>query len=508
MKKLLSVMLVIVMTLALFAGCAGTGNTNDPVVDNGKKDEFTYVVNADIDDFNPYSSQTIQFVYFFTFNCFEPLFHLNENMEYEMDLAESYKQVDDVTYTFKLREGVTFHNGEKFTAQDVIHTINYVKDASNGSYKQSSFANVAEMIAADDYNLTIKLSAPTPAFLDSLAWLAITSKSTDVASLTTKPVGTGAFKFDSWTPNDSIKLSKYEQYWDADKINFNKVTIKPYTDYTLAVNGLYAGDVDYISQMTVEQAQSVDTTKNAKVITAKSSNQTYLFEVGLHNVEAFKDPNVMKAMKLVLDKDAINKSIYGGMGTASTSVFPSGAKYHKATDTDTYNLDEAKKLMAASAYANGFEFEVLVLSGDTNSEMACVIWQQELAKLGITMKINVCEMSIWLDAYLGRTYDMICNVYSMVGSDPATFCTIILAPYVDYQCKDMPELFQEIATGASSSDEAVRKAAYEKIQDIVSASCPAISYMEAPQVAATASNVEGVTMNAMAHVFLKGAAKN
>ena len=505
MKKIISVVLVVVMTLALFAGCANTGGN---VGSNTNKDEFTYVVSTDIDDFNPFSSQNIQYVYFFTFNCFEPLFHLNENMEYEMDLAESYKQVDDVTYTFKLREGVTFHNGEKFTAEDVIHTINYVKDEKNGSYKQTSFANVAEMTAEDDYNLTIKLSAPTPAFLDSLAWLAITSKSTTASELTTKPIGTGAFKFDSWTPNDSIKLSKYEQYWDADKISFRKVTIKPYTDYTLAINGLYAGDVDYISNMTVEQAQNVDTAKNAKVITAKTSNLTYLFEVGLHNVEAFRDANVMKAMKLVLDKNAINQSVYGGMGTVSTGVFPTGAKYHKATDTAGYNLDEAKSLMAASAFPNGFAFEVMVLSGDTNSEMACVIWQQELAKLGITMKINVCEVSIWLDAYLGRTYDMICNYYSMVGSDPATFCTVILAPYVDYQCKDMPELFQQITTGASSADEAVRKAAYEKIQDMVSASAPVISYMEAPQIAATANNVEGVTMNGMAHVFLKGAVKN
>lgn len=507
MKKLLSIMLALTMTLTLFAGCAGANNSDDSAVTNSNN-QLTYVIHGDIDDFNPYTSQTVQYVNFFTFNCFEPLFHLNEDMEYEMDLAESYQQVDDVTYTFKLRQGVTFHNGEAFTAQDVIHTINYVKDAANGSYKQTSFANVAEMTATDDYNLTIKLSSPAPAFLDSLAWLAITSKSTDVSSLTTHPIGTGAFKFDSWTPNDSIQLSKYQQYWDADKVNFEAVTLKPYTDYTLAVNGLYAGDVHYISNMTVEQAQTVDTGKNAKVITAKSSNLMYLFEVGLHNVPAFRDTNVMKAMKLVLDKTAINDSVYGGMGAAATSVFPSGAQYHKATDTDACNLDAAKRLMAESAYPNGFEFEVMVLSGDTNSEMACVIWQQELAKLGITMKINVCEVSVWLDAYLGRTYDMICNYYSMVGSDPATFCTIILAPYVDYQCKDMPELFQQIAEGASSSDKAVRKAAYENIQDMVSARSPVISYMEAPQIAATASNVEGITMNAMAHVFLKGATKN
>ena len=169
--------------------------------------------------------------------------------------------------------------------------------------------------------------------------------------------------------------------------------------------------------------------------------------------------------------------------------------------------EKAKELMAASAYPDGFEFSVMVLSGDSNSEMACVIWQQELAKLGITMNIEIQEVSVWLDAYLGRTYDMICNYYYMVGSDPATFCTVILSAYVDYQCKDMPELFDLIAKGASSADEAVRTDAYTQIQQIVDTACPSITYVEAPQLAAAAASVEGISMNGMAHVFLKDATK-
>lgn len=503
MKKIFSLLLVLVMAVAMLAGCSGEGQSN-----TANNNTFTYVVSADVDDFNPYTCQQIQYVYFFTFNCYEPLFHLNENMEYEMDLAVSYEQVDELTYTFKLREGVTFHNGEPFTAEDVVYTINYAADPNNGSYKQSSFANVEQVIANGDYEVTVKLSAPTPAFLDSLAWLPITCKSVDPATLSTEVVGTGAFQFESWTPNDSIKLTKYEGYWDADRIHFDNVVIKPYTDYTLAVNSLYAGDVDYISGLSVELADTLDTSKNVKLIQASSSNLMYLFEVGLHNVPEFQDENVMKAMNLVLDKDAINESVYGGMGKVPTSVFPSGAKYHEDVMDTKYDVEEAKSLMAASAYPDGFEFEVMVLSGDTNSEMACVIWKQELAKIGITMNINVCEMSIWLDAYLGRTYDMICNYYSMVGSDPATFCTVIMAPYVDYQCKDMPELFTQISTGASSADNAVRQAAYSAIQTMVAESCPVISYMEAPQLAAAASNLEGITINGMAHVFLKDAVKN
>lgn len=503
MKRTIAALMAVVLLLSM-VGCgkadvAETAHTDDKTL--------TYVINGDVDNFNPYVNQTINYVSFFTFNCYEPLFHLNEDMEYEMDLAVSAEQLDDVTYQFKLREGVKFHNGESFSAEDVISTIEYVMNPDNGCYKQTYFSNVAQMNADGDYNLTITLSAPTPAFMDALAWLPITCKSADVESQTTMPIGTGAFKFESWTPNDSIKLSKNPEYWDAANIHFDTVTIKPYPDYTVALNGLYAKDVDFITTLSVDNAQSLDTSKGVEVLSAKTSNLVYLFEVGLHNVEAFRDQNVMKAMTLVLDKAAINEYVYAGMGKAATSPFPSGAKYYEAVNTDAYDLEKAKALMAESAYADGFEFEVMVISGDTNSEMACVIWKQELEKLGITMNINICEVSVWLDAYLGRTYDMICNYYSMVGSDPATFCTVILAPYAEYQCKDMPELFEYIETGASSADEEVRSEAYGEIQKIVNEACPSITYVEAPQLAAVVENLEGVTMNGMGHVFLKGATK-
>ena len=495
MKKILAVFLMLTL---LLVGCAPADKAQNT-------DTLTYVINADIDDFNPYTNQLLNYVSFFTFNCYEPLFHLGEDMEYVMDLATNYTVVDDTTYTFDLREGVKFHNGEAFTAADVIHTINYVKNPDNGCYKQSYFGNIAELTANGDYQLTIKLSAPTPAFLDALAWLPITCKSVDIASETTKPIGTGAFKFESWTPNDSIRLSKYEDYYDADKITFKNVVIKPYSDYTVALNGLYAGDVDYISNLTVDNASSLDTSKGTKVIKAASSNLMYLFEVGLHNVDAFRDENVMKAMTLVLDKASINEHVFGGLGKVPASPFPSAARYHEDVNTDGYDLETAKSLMAASEYADGFEFEVMVLTGDTYSEMACVIWKQELAKIGITMNINVCEISVWLDAYLGRTYDMICNYYSMVGADPATFCTVILAPYADYQCKDMPELFEAMDTGASTMDDAQRQSAYSTIQQVVNKTAPVISYAEAPQLAAAAASLNGVVINPMGHVFLKGA---
>lgn len=498
MKKTFAVVLTLVLAISFVFNAIAADTSAS---------HLNYVINGDIDDFNPYTNQLNQYASFFTFNCYEPLFHLNANMEYEMDLATGFVQNDETSYTFNLRKGVSFHNGEPFTAADVVNTIEYVMDPVNGCYKQPNFSNVQEMVIEDDYTLTIKLSAPTPAFTDALAWLPITCKSVDVASQSIMPIGTGAFKFVSWTPNSSIELTRFDEYWDAEKVYFSGVSIKPYTDYTVALNGLYAGDIDFITNMTVDYVQSIDTTAGAKVVSAANSNLVYLFEVGLHNVEAFKDPNVIKAMTLVLDKETINEYVFGGMGKVATSPFPSGSKYHQDVSNDGYDLEKAKELMAASAYADGFEFDVMVLSGDTNSEMACVIWQQELAKLGISMNIEIHEVSVWLEAYLGRTYDMICNYYSMVGIDPATFCTVILSAYADHQCKDMPELFEYIATGASSTDESVRTEVYNEIQRIIDKTGACITYVEAPQLAAAAGNVNGITMNGMAHIFLKGATK-
>ncbi len=493
MKKIIALVLTLCLCIAVFAGC--TGNTNTGVLTVG--------LEADIDNFDPFTNQQNPFVRFVGFNCYEALFHYDENMELVMDLATSYEKVNETTYTFKLRENVTFHNGEAFTADDVIYTINTIKDKDAGAWKYSQFSNVAEMKATDKYTLEIKLSAPQAGFIDNLAYTSIVSKSTTPASLTTTPIGTGAFKFVSWTPNDSIKFEKYDGYWEADKVELKELVFKIIPDPTVAVTNLKSNTVQFLGSIDIESANAVANDNKLTLMESKYASTVYEVEIGRHKNPALANPDVVKAMFLALDRETVAKQVFGGKASASKSPFPSVAKYYAEVDTDGYDIEKAKQLLATTKYKDGFEFEVYVINGDSASQQTMIIWQSALKKLGIEMKINTCEVSVWLDAYLSRNYDMIANYYSMVGTDPSTYCSVIMTALADYQTKDLPELNNLINSSANGSDEAVRAANYKQIQEMIVKHRPVASYVECANLNGSVKGLSGVVVNAMGHGLFK-----
>ncbi|MBQ5841421.1 MAG: ABC transporter substrate-binding protein [Clostridia bacterium] len=492
MKKFLALFLSVLLCVGGLAGCGGQ-QTN----------VLTIGIEQDIDNFDPFTNQQNPFVRIINFNCYETLFHYDADMKLVMDLATSYEKVDDTTYTFKLRTGVTFHNGEPFTAEDVKYTINTIKDEATGAWRNSQYANVAEMTTPDTHTLTVKLAAPQAGFIDNLAYTAIVSKSTTPAQLTTTPVGTGPYKFVNWTPNDSIKFVKNDNYWEADKVNMKELVLKVIPDPTVSVTSLQSNTVQFLGSMDIESANTVAKTDGLTLLESNYASTVYELEIGRHKNKALADPEVVRAMFLAMDRKTIADVVFSGKASAAKSPFPSAAKYYEAVDTEGYDVEKAKQVLAATAYKDGFKFKVQVLSSDSASQQALIIWQSDLKKLGIDMQIDICELSVWLDAYLKRDYDMIANYYSMVGTDPSTYCSVIMTALADYQTKDLPELNKLILDSANGSDETVRKANYKKIQEEIVKYRPVISYVECTNLNGLANNLSGVTVNAMGHAFLK-----
>ncbi|MBE6971547.1 MAG: ABC transporter substrate-binding protein [Ruminococcaceae bacterium] len=499
MKKFFALLLTLIMVLGVTA-CGGD-STPDATV-------LTLAVEQDIDNFDPFTNQQNPFVRIINFNCYETLFHYDADMKLVMDLATSYEQVDDTTYTFKLREGVTFHNGEAFTADDVIYTINTIKDEATGAWRNSQYANVAEMTATDATTLTIKLAAPQAGFIDNLAYTAIVSKSTTPKDLTTNPVGTGPFKFVSWTPNDSIKFEKNANYWEADKIAVDQLVMKVIPDPTVSVTSLQSKTVQFVGSMDIESANTVANTEGLVLMESNYASTIYELEIGRHLNKALADPEVVRALFLAMDRETIAEQVFSGKASAAKSPFPSAAKFYAEVDTEGYDIEKAKQVLAATEYKDGFSFTVQVLSSDSASQQALIIWQDALKKLGVELKIDICELSVWLDAYLNRNYDMIANYYSMVGTDPSTYCSVIMTALADYQTKDLPDLNKLILDSANGSDEAVRKEGYKTVQEQIVKYRPVISYVECTNLNGMTDNLTGVTVNAMGHAFFKYAAFN
>ena len=185
-------------------------------------------VGGDIDNFDPGWNQLIQYATTIRNTVFDSLVGLDENMNIVPRLAESWEQLDETTGVFNLRQGVTFHNGDPFTAADVIHTFN--RTLEQGMIFASKVEPVTEALAVDDHTLRLALSRPVATLLDDLVLVAITPRGVSDDDLKQNPVGTGAFRFISWTPNEETVLERNPDYWDGDAPILDGITIRVLPD--------------------------------------------------------------------------------------------------------------------------------------------------------------------------------------------------------------------------------------------------------------------------------------
>lgn len=502
-QKLLSMTVVLCFALSI-AGCSKTPGTSESSSTPSLKDTLVYSVSTDIDNFDPFTNQTTTFIKTLGYNCYESLFHIGENMEYVMDLAKSYENPDPLTYIFKLREGVKFHNGKTMTAEDVKFSFEYTQNAALASWVATFFTCIKAVEVIDDLTVKITLTVASNTFLDDCTMLKIVNKGTE-ATLKQNPIGTGAFKFVEWSPNDKITLVKFADYWDAANVKLNNLIIKPIPDKTIQITNLSSGTVNLVEELPVSEVDKVEADKSLQILKSKTSNNTILFEIGRHNVKAFQNNKVMEALGSALDKETINKTVFKGLAKVIWSPYPSGSKFYKDLKGNKFDLDKAKSLLAEAGYADGFEFDLMIATGYTQWEQIAIIYQADLAKIGVTMNIKKVEFSEWLDNYLNRTYDIIVNEYPMAGTDPAVYNNIILSQLEKFQLAGIPDILDLIKEGNSETDQEVRKGIYEKIQNLVVEYKPVMSVVESPLLYAATGTLKGVVINPVGHTFLKNA---
>lgn len=505
MKKLLAMILALALVFSLVAcgakeeaGVAPeAGEEKAPVAAPAAADKVLDVGLPDaIDDFNPFTNQQTVYLCLLNTNCLETLIYMNDAMEYTPSLATEWTiSPDGLTYTIKLREGVKFHDGSDFTSEDVKFTLETTVDPSVGAWRAPNFATISNIECPDDYTVILTLSNPTPALLDSFTALPITSSEQDPATYSSTPIGTGAFKFVSASTNDKIVFEKFEDYWDVENVKLDGYVLHIIADENTGLNSMKAGDLDMINLLSPSNAAAAENA-GMNVVKSPTSNTTWLMEIGLHNREEFRNPDVLKAMFMCLDTQTIADQVFYGYATPSKGVVHPGAKYFKPVYEDiTYDVEGAKALLATTPYADGFSFELPNLGGDY--ETICVIWKQSLAEIGIELVVSTDEMSVWLEKYLGRTYDMIANGYSMVGTDPATFMSLIIGGLYDYQASEdiIPGLKDLIDQAASTGVESEREELYAQIFDIIAEYAPVYTYLCVDNLYAANPAVSNVIFN-------------
>ncbi|GAA1892295.1 ABC transporter substrate-binding protein [Asanoa iriomotensis] len=328
----------------------------------------------------------------FNGNVYEGLFRLTDDGKVEPLLAAAHTvSPDGLVYTFTLRDGVTFHSGKQLTSADVKYSIEKVLAPDSKSARKSSFPEIKQIATPDPKTVTITLATRSISFVYNLSYVWIVND--QAGNLQAKEDGTGPYKLDSWKRGSSLSLTKSPSYWGTPATN-GGVVFHYFTDGSALDNALLTNAVDVVTSEQNPDALAQFTDNPAyKVNDGKST--TKLLLAFNDRVAPFNDVKVRKAVSAAIDDKKLLQSIWGDHGTLIGSMVPPSDPWHTdLTGVNAYNVDEARKLLADAGHAGGFSFTLDTPNYDPHPTVAAFV-KSELAKVGITVNINVITPDQW-----------------------------------------------------------------------------------------------------------------
>ena len=397
------------------------------------------------------------------FNVFEGLLKPDASGNLNPAVAESYTVSDDhLLYTFKLRSGVKFHNGQDVTPEDVIWSYQRCAEPDSADIIQvAAFAGV-EMYAEGDDTVCFQLQEPSNEFTSYLT-TAILPK--DYTEQDTQPVGTGPFKFVSRTAQESVVLERFDDYW-GEKPDLTKVTYKIIENADSILLSLQSGAVDVFAHLTTTQIAQLGDGFHVEEGTMNLVQALYL-----NNAEKpFDDVRVRQALSYAVDRQQILDLAFDGYGTLlGSSMYPAFSKYFddELTNYYTYNTEKAKELLTEAGYPNGFDMTITVPSNyQSHMDTAQVIVEQ-LKAVGINAAIQPVTWESWVqDTYSNRQFQS-----TVVGVDASNmtaramlerFVSTASRDFINYNNADYDALFAQAQACYDDGEQTALYRAMEK----------------------------------------------
>lgn len=337
------------------------------------------------------------------YHLYDPLVQRSPDLSFGPGLAKSWETVDDTTWRFNLREGVTFHNGNAFTASDVVFTVEKARE----SIRPDLVANIASITAVDD--LTVEITTPKPYAVlpNDLAELLILDEDytteTGDERMDLKPMGTGPYMLDEWIKEERLVLDAFDDYW-AGSPTIDTVTFRPITNPATRTAALLTGEVDVIQDLSVRDVERVRSEAGFEIQTRPSLLNLVLAldtrdqSPTIDGPNPMTDQRVREAIARAIDVDAINEIVMNGLATPSDQFVPASHIGHvDGMDfREIYPLDieKANELMAEAGYPDGFEM-TLDATNDryVNDAQIAQALASMLAKIDIDLKLNIMPKS-------------------------------------------------------------------------------------------------------------------
>ena len=508
MKKKISLMLEAALTAGLaLTGCGGskTSDTTDNTA--GAENESTaevkgvdvdttgYLVAALNADIQTADVQKTSKDYEVPFNIFDRLVDVevdaDGNSKIVPSLAESWDISDDgLEYTFHLRQGVKFHNGNDFTAEDVAYTFHRMLTVEGGVNTEfiDQIKGADELLAGetdtlegvevvDDYTIKVTLKEPFAGFLASISSPGVSiydSEATEAAGdqFGMDPavtVGTGPFEFSSWSFNNQLVLTRNEDYWKGAS-GLPGVVIKIIPDTETQSMMFESGELDILDlDYAADSVDRFTETYPDQIVQGPRVGIVY-FTMNF-NKEPFQDVRVRKVVQMSIDRQAILDALYGGRGQVEQGIFPHGLiGFNPDQEEIKYDPEAAKALLAEAGYADGFDMEIAADSSASDTmTMALEIVSDQLAEVGIRAEIKNYDESTWLETRKSGELGSFMSTWSADYNDPDNFIYTFFGNEEKTRIRSInypdTEVMERVAKARTLVNEDERLAEYKALEE-------------------------------------------
>ncbi|HEU0165897.1 MAG TPA: ABC transporter substrate-binding protein [Thermomicrobiales bacterium] len=476
------------------------------------------------------SAETAQWVVIA--QMFDGLYNVNENYELEPVLADSYEaSPDGKTYTFKVKSGVKFHNGDEFTSADVKYTYDWILDPKNGSTRSGEFELVDSVEAPDATTVVVNLKAADVTFMVNVAPVFIFPSKyhaqTGEDAFKGKPVGTGPFKLKEWIPAQNTTLDAYDDYFRG-RANFDEVRVDVVPEAAGRAAALESGQADNsIWALNAEDNDSIKSSGDFKIYeTLQNAVNHFVLNntpVGGFPVDASATPvaddkkpqeqpflsevAVRQALLHALDRQSLADDIFKGQAQVATSnLSPAVAAYYNP-DVPKYDFDPdaAKKLLDDAGWTVGGDgtrakngnkasFTLIVFQGDTQRRPEAELAQQWWKDIGVECKIQEGITTDTLDGMVeGRLQAALFNwVYGGGAGEPDARDTLSSHGADNFCNFRNAEVDQLLDQGIVTQDHGKRVEIYNRIQEIVAEQVPFLYLLVLKSMAFFANRIKGL----------------
>lgn len=471
MRKPLAALVTAVLCLGGAAACADNGSTPSTSTSGGAGGDLVIVRPQDsvsMDNTMVFSNSSIWVFQ----QMFESLYEVTpDGKDVKPLLAESHTLSDDkLTWTFKLKQGVKFSNGQPMTSADVKFSLDKAR-ATKGGWEFLDVA-IKSVEAPDDGTVVIKTKYPWSPLLADLANFNNAVLPKDYGGLShddfyKAPVGTGPFVWDHWNKGTEIQLKKNPNYWDAGKPALDSVTWKVVPDDNSRNVQIQGGQAQINENPPFSTLEQLKGQPNVKVDLFPSTKTDYVMMN--QNEKPYDDVHVRRAISYAIDREALVKTLLFGNGTPANSfLMPNVPFYDAATPGLTYDMAKAKEEMAKSSVPNGFSTTFLASSGDSTDQALAQVLQSSLKELGIDMKIQNVDPSAAHDLQQEQKYQISHSYWTMDIADPDELVTFAVDPdagsHSFYTSYDNPTVIADTKKAQQTFDTAGRQELYSAIQ--------------------------------------------